>query len=88
MPNMPSFFGYYCEAGQEDPTYDPGPSALCPHCGRPVGLHGPNNPIQTPSLMAVGSDRSYFYRVHKARRSAASAADISEIEAPIIDGVH
>lgn len=65
---------------------DPGrsPTASTP---RPVGHHSDATPIKTVSLAAHNNPRrSYFYRVHKACRLAADAAEICSIDSIVIDG--
>jgi len=55
--------GFFDNAEQSDPTYDPPHNAPCVVCGEPVC-----HPMKTISLMwQDGADnKSYFYRSHKA----------------------
>ncbi len=75
-----SIFGYFDDPTQKLPVYDPGLTALCPHCLRVLDL-----PVMTISLMRVGSPRSYFYRVHRDCQMRASSADIMRVESSLID---
>ena len=57
------FYGWFDDAEQTEPSYDPPHNAPCPFCG--VSISGDD--VQTPSLLYVGqyAARSYFYRQHK-----------------------
>ena len=76
----PSIFGYFERPEQTTPTFDPGPSALCPFCLRALAM-----PVKTISLMKPGDARSYFYRAHKACYETADDRAIAEIESAQID---
>lgn len=83
---LPSYFGWYDRPDQASPSHEPGFGVPCPHCMMPVGRHSDATPIKTVSLAAHDSPgRSYFYRVHKACRSRASAAEICSIDSIVID---
>jgi hypothetical protein len=77
----PAIFGYFDRPEQERPSYNPSLAVPCPHCLTPVGKEG----IQTVSLMPVGGDRSYFYRVHVSCHDSASKDDVEIIEGSVID---
>ncbi len=57
------FYGWFDDADQTEPSYEPPRDAPCPFCGG--AIHASD--VQTPSLMHVGqyAARSYFYRQHK-----------------------
>lgn len=56
-------WGWFDEAGQEKPSYDPPHDAPCPYCLVPIS----EDDVRTHSLMMAGphyAKRSYFYRTH------------------------
>lgn len=58
------FYGWFENAQDTTPAYDPPHNAPCPFCGKPIT---PDD-VQTPSLMFATkgyAQRSYFYRQHK-----------------------
>lgn len=59
-----TFYGWFDEPAQTEPTYSPPLGGACPLCGR---LMASGQEIKTHSLMYVGeyAARSYFYRTHK-----------------------
>jgi hypothetical protein len=72
-------FGYFDEPGQTAPTFDPGPDAPCPICLKKL-----EPPVMTISLMAPGSARSYFYRIHK---GCADENAQHDLESALIDSL-
>lgn len=62
MPDN-GFYGWFDDAKQAAPTYDPPHDGRCLYCGRPIT---PDD-VRTHSLMmATGyARRSYFYRTHR-----------------------
>lgn len=57
-------YGWYDDADQTAPAYDPPHNAACLICGAALR---PDD-VRTLSMMALSSDgaeRSYFYRVHR-----------------------
>jgi hypothetical protein len=79
---MKSIYGYFSEAHQEEPTYDPGLDVDCPICHQRL-----SRPMKTISLMLEHDDRSYFYRVHKACYDALTPDEQSVYDSVIIDAV-
>jgi len=75
-----SIFGYFDDPFQQSAAYDPGLTALCPHCLRVLDL-----PVITISLMRQGGPRSYFYRAHRNCHLRANSADIQRVESSLID---
>ena len=73
-------FGYFDDPSQDEPTFDPGLGVKCPLC-----LESLTRPMKTISLMSIGDDRSYFYRVHKACYENAPADEIADVEGALID---
>ena len=70
------FYGWFDDADQVEPSYEPPRDAPCPFCGRPVTA----DDVRTHSLAYVGqyAARSYFYRTHRTcaeRDATQSAAD-------------
>ena len=57
------FYGWFDDAEQSDPTYEPPRDAPCTLCGFPVHA----DDVRTHSLMYQGqyAARSYFYRTHR-----------------------
>ena len=74
-------FGFFNDAMQTSPTFDPGLSAPCPICLRPVGTE----PVKTISLMGEKSNRSYFFRAHKRCWEYATEDQRNQIEGSLID---
>ena len=72
----PEFLGYFDDANQTVPSYDPGLNVLCPVCLRDLC-----DPIKTISLMRWGDKRSYFFRIHK----HCEGPEADKIEWSIID---
>lgn len=59
------FYGWFDDAHQSEPTYDPGIPAPCPFCGTQIA---DDTDCRTHCFMAasnVYAKRSYFYRTHK-----------------------
>jgi hypothetical protein len=58
-----AFYGWYDDADQLTPTYEPPRDAPCPFCGFPVR----SDDVRTHSLVYVKeyAARSYFYRTHR-----------------------
>ena len=76
-------FGWFDDPTQTTPSHDPGiENAVCPLCGKNL-----SRPVVTTSLMAVGDNRSYFYRSHKACSLAATDEDNASVESSLIDSV-
>ena len=69
-------FGWFDDAGQTTPSYDPPYDAPCLFCGIPIDPAD----VRTHSLIHPGeyAARSYFYRTHRScadRDGAATAMD-------------
>lgn len=77
---MDSIFGYFNSVEQDVPVFDPGLSVICPFC-----LLQLEPPLKTISFMALGSERSYFYRAHKGCYESADQPSINEIESSVVD---
>jgi hypothetical protein len=58
-----TFYGWYDDASQSAPTFEPPRDAPCPFCGTKIHV----DDVRTHSLMyAEGyAKRSYFYRTHR-----------------------
>ena len=59
-----AFYGWFDDATQRTPSYDPPHDAPCLYCGRPIAA----DDVRTHSLMTAGqtyAKRSYFYRTHR-----------------------
>ena len=79
---MTSIYGYYDDATQTDPTYDPGLGADCPVCHLSL-----TPPIVTISLMVPGDSRSYFYRLHRYCQNTLTREQETDIDSVIVDAV-
>lgn len=84
----PKIVGYYTQAGQTEPVYDPPHDVTCPVCGLPWTV----DTVRTFNVMPVeGEDArvaSLFYRMHRACSDALtpdeqSAYDVAAIEAGV-----
>ena len=74
---MGEFLGYFDDPTQQEPTFDPGVDISCPVCLRKL-----YDPMKTISLMKIGSNKSYFFRIHK----HCSGPEADKIEWSIVDG--
>lgn len=89
LPDTPILaVGYYADASQTAPTYDPGLLVDCPFCSQPLDY--PKTPIKTISLMRAdridrADGRSYFYRAHKSCYESSDLDLIGSIEATILN---
>jgi hypothetical protein len=75
-----SIFGFFTEASQHEPAYDPGRSVLCPFCLNVLG----DGDVRCTSLLVPGTERSYFYRYHFGCHDEKAAEDI---EGSLIDSL-
>jgi|ERR1035441_6941801 hypothetical protein len=79
----PDVFGWFDSPDQTTPAHDPGLKTICPVCVKRLSV-----PMKTISLMpATGSDRSYFFRVHKHCWEGISEHERGEIEGALIDEI-
>jgi hypothetical protein len=62
IPSAVALFGYFTDAAQPEPAYDPGLEVPCPVCCKPLSLA----PVRTYSVMLDAGTRSYFFRTHQA----------------------
>lgn len=56
--------GYFDSPIQTEPAYDPGLTAPCPFCNKPIGTE----PYLSHSVLVIGDEKCYFYRYHKFHR--------------------
>lgn len=75
-------YGYFTNATDETPAYDPGLNVPCPICHTLLSM-----PVKSISLMAVGDSRSYFYRTHKQCYENLSEQEVSDLDGLIIDHI-
>jgi hypothetical protein len=63
MADGNAFYGWFDDADQTRPTYEPPRNAPCPYCGNAISA----DDVRTHSLMYNGeyAARSYFYRTHR-----------------------
>lgn len=67
------FYGWFDDASQAEPTYDPPHDAPCILCGRPLVA----TDVRTHCLMFSSgyARRSYFYRTHRTCAETRAAPD-------------
>ena len=82
MMKHPEWFGYF-DSHSDTPTYDPMQDAPCLICLKSWTL----NDVKTLSLMRVGDERSYFYRVHKTCYENLSEHDRDTYDWSLIDNL-
>ncbi len=76
-------YGWFDDPYSEIPSHDPGiENGICPLCGTKL-----ERPVMTTSFTIPGSEKSYFYRVHKECQMKASEEEISDIEGVVIDEI-
>ena len=68
--------GWFSDARQATPAYDPGIDVPCPHCGDTLSADN----VRTYSVMAHVGVRSVFYRVHRTCDDAASEEQVRELD--------
>lgn len=75
-------FGWF-EDTSATPTHDPGvETGICPHCTKPL-----QRPVVTASLMLMGGNRSYFYRLHKSCQLSMSPQEVLDLDHSLIDSL-
>lgn len=82
-----SIYGYFDNAAQLTPAYDPGLNVVCPICAVTV-----SEPLKTISLMVPTKDghwpeRSYFYRTHKDCYDRLDGAGKTRVDGLLIDAI-
>jgi hypothetical protein len=76
-------FGWFDSPDQTTPAHDPGiGTAVCALCGNHLSVA---QALKTISLMPVGGERSYFYRVHKLCYDEATEDERASVEHALID---
>lgn len=79
-----SIYGYFDDALQTQPAFDPGLNVACPICGMdldPVDL-------RTISLAVPKDARSYFYRVHRSCHEPLTETERTRIDGLLIDAIY
>jgi hypothetical protein len=79
-----NIYGYFDDALQEKPAYDPGLEVSCPFCNEKINNGIGHTKIITVSVMRPGDVRSYFYRAHKECYMAAPAEKIMELDSVVL----
>lgn len=73
-------YGWFDDANQTEPAYDPPYDAPCPYCGDPLR----SDDVRTESLMmADGPQRSYFFRMHRTCDDAAPENERNAVSSAI-----
>ena len=77
-------FGWFDSPDQTVPAHDPGLKTICPVCAKEL-----SRPMKTISMMTVdtGSDRSYFFRVHKLCWEGITERERDAIEGSLVDAL-
>ena len=77
-------FGWFDSPDQTTPAHDPGLKTICPVCANEL-----SRPMKTISMMTVdtGSDRSYFFRVHKHCWEGITERERDAIEGSLVDAI-
>lgn len=75
-----TIFGYFDDASQTKPTFDPGLDVLCPFCLKQL-----SRPLRTTSFLAIGDNRSFFYRAHRDCAENATPEQEMEVESSVVD---
>ena len=73
-------YGYFSQANQEVPEYDPGLNINCPICEKLLSM-----PMKTISVMLEYDNRSFFYRTHKMCYEDLSEEEITKLDSLIVD---
>lgn len=73
-------YGYFLNASQEVPEYDPGLNVNCPICEALL-----SSPMKTISVLLVGDDRSFFYRTHKACYENLTEDEQTKLDSLVVD---
>lgn len=76
------YIGYFSDADQATPAYDPGPDAPCPVCGHVLaGERVRTHSILHPDVPGL----SLFYRVHRACQDGMTPDAFQGIEDRMLD---
>jgi len=73
--------GYFTDARQAAPTYDPPKDAPCLICERPIT---PDD-VRTISVLWQNGDTSLFYRVHKSCHEILTAEESGKLDGLVLD---
>lgn len=73
-------FGYFTNANQEVPEYDPGLNVDCPICEKLLAA-----PMKTISVLLEGDDRSFFYRTHKTCYESLTEDEQTKLDSLVVD---
>lgn len=81
---MSAIYGYFTDATQTSPVFDPGVSVPCPICTKELDAID----VRTISLMVPGDSRSYFYRVHRSCHEPLTEQERIRVDGLLIDAIH
>lgn len=73
-------YGYFTQANQDVPEYDPGLNVNCPICNQLLSA-----PMKTISVMLEGDSRSFFYRTHKPCYENLSEEEVTKLDSLVVD---
>lgn len=79
-----SIYGYFTDANQSQPAFDPGLDVACPICGRNLSAVD----VRTISLAVPKDTRSYFYRVHRSCHEPLTEVERSKVDGLLIDAFY
>jgi hypothetical protein len=78
-----NIYGYFDDAKQEKPSFDPGLEVGCPFCNEKINNGAGDTKISTISVWKPGDTRSYFYRAHKKCYGSADPLKVQEIDSVV-----
>lgn len=77
-------YGYFTNATQTVPVFDPGLNVPCPICTKDLDPVD----VRTISLMVPDDDRSYFYRVHRSCHEPLTTEQETQLDGLLIDAIY
>lgn len=77
-------YGYFTDASQTIPVFDPGLDAPCVICANKLNAVD----VRTISLMIPGDSRSYFYRVHRSCHEPLTEEERIRVDGVLIGAIH
>jgi len=83
-PQAQPIYGYFTEAAQTVPVFDPGMNVPCPVCLAMLDVID----VRTISLMVPDDTRSYFYRLHRSCHERLSEDERVKVDGLLIDAIY
>lgn len=82
--NTGRIYGYFTDAAQTEPVFNPGVGVPCPICANELDAIN----VRTVSLMVPGDSRSYFYRVHRSCHEPLTEEERIRVDGVLIDAIY